>query len=231
MSPARAGLITVVLALAAALPAQAAGGGGASARRGSAIRSSRSPATAATTSGTTAWRSTTRPRRASSTRRRSSAPAPRSRSRASIWTCAASTSPGCWSTAARRLPARRPGADRHAAAGAAAGRRLHRARALRRRARGDHRPRRLDRGLGADRRRRLRRRRAAGRAGLVPGQRQPAGQGDLRHGHHGARRPHRAGQRRPRRALLAWRAHDLGVARGRPDGDLPGDRDQRPLRR
>ena len=27
------------------------------------------------------------------------------------------------------------------------------------------------------------------------------------------------------------RTHDLGVARGRPDGHLPGDRDQRPLRR
>ena len=102
-----------------------------------------------------------------------------------------------------RLPARRPGADRHAAPGVARGQRLHRARALRRRARGDHRPRRFDRGLGPDRRRRLRRRRAAGRARLVPGQRQPAGQGDLRHGHHGARRHHGDGQRRARRAHLA----------------------------
>ena len=38
---------------------------------------------------------------------------------------------------------------------------------------GDHGPRRLDRGLGPDRRRRVRGRRAAGLARLVPGQRQP----------------------------------------------------------
>ena len=155
-----------------------------SARPGSAIRSSRWPATAATTSGTTgcalAYDPTTQRARRDGA---SSARAPtqdavalrprpaRLRRRRGARSTAA---PPAWRATARSCRSPRPGRCRRRArspcssaySGMPAGR---------------HRPGRLDRGLGPDGRRRLRRRRAAGRAGLVPGQRQPARQGDVRH--------------------------------------------------
>jgi hypothetical protein len=175
----------------------------ASARRGSAIRSSGLPATAATTSPTTYGLALDYDRASgeldgtaviSARHAVSGALRPRP-PRLRRQPLAGGRAPG-------DLPARGPGADRHPALGAVEGERLHRDRALRGRARDHHRPRRVDRGLGPDRRRRLRRGRAAGGAGMVPGQRQPAGQGHLRHGRHGSRRHHGAGQRRARRALL-----------------------------
>ena len=94
---------------------------------------------------------------------------------------------------------------------------VHRAGRLRRQAEADQGPGQVDRGLGPDRRRRLRRQRAAGRARLVPGQRQPAGQGDLRLHGHGARGAHRDGQRRAR---LAHRGDGKETWRWREDSPM-----------
>ena len=118
-------------------------------------------------------------------------PRPRRRtSPASTSTCAASRSRACSSTAAPRR-SRASGEQELVItprAGLAVGLGVHRGDRLRGHAGGRHRPRRVDRGLGPDRRRRVRRRRAAGLAGLVPGQRQPARQGDVRLRGHRARR-------------------------------------------
>ena len=84
----------------------------------------------------------------------------------------------------RALRAGRPGARRDPAARAARRPHVRGQRPLRRHAGAGRRPRRVVRGLGPDRRRRVRGRRAAGRARLVPGQRQPARQGHVRHGDH-----------------------------------------------
>ena len=97
--------------------------------------------------------------------------------------------------------------------------------------RGDHRSRRLDRGLGADRRRRLRRRRAAGLADLVPLQRPPDRQGDLRDLDHGPARDRGDRQRRAARAAAEpppprHEHGDLARRRRRADGHLPGDGDR-----
>ena len=67
------------------------------------------------------------------------------------------------------IHARRSGADRHAQDGHPLRLRVHRRRRLRRDADGRDRSRLLARGLGPDRRRRVRRRGAAGLAGVVPG--------------------------------------------------------------
>ena len=109
--------------------------------------------------------------------------------------------------------------------------RVHRRGRVRRRAGGDHRHRRLDRGLdpgllpavaAADLRRRLRRQRAARRAELVPVEQLPDRQGDLRHSDHGPDGEDGARRRRARRRDRQRRRHeDLALERGRPDRDLP----------
>ena len=80
--------------------------------------------------------------------------------------------------AGRVLPGGRAGARDHAAAEAARRPHLHGRGRLSRRARDRRRPRRQLRGLGQEPRRRVRRQRAAGLAGLVPRQRRPERQGD-----------------------------------------------------
>ena len=114
--------------------------------------------------------------------------------------------------------------------GIRSGSELHGRRRLRGNADGRDRSRLLDRGLGPDRRRRVRRRRAAGLAGLVPGERQPAGQGDLRLQRQRPRRSDGDGERRARLPRDARRPDDLGLARGGSDGAVPVDRDARALR-
>ena len=97
------------------------------------------------------------------------------------------------------------------------------------------------RGLDPDRRRRDRRQRAAGHAGLVPGQRQPARQGDLRlldhraRGDHGARATACCGPRRPAAArprgsgarARRWRRYLATATNGRFNLYHP-DRSERP---
>ena len=83
--------------------------------------------------------------------------------------------------AAGRVVARRAGADGRAPREDPGPHGLLRRGHLRGHRRADRRPRRLHRGLRPHGRRRLRRQRAAGLARLVPGQRQPEGQGALRH--------------------------------------------------
>ena len=114
----------------------------------------------------------------------------------------------------------RPGVGDHAGGGAARRRGLHRRGRLRRHPVGRHRPGRVDRGLGADRRRRVRGRRAAGVPGVVSGQRQSAGQGDVRLHRHRPGRDHGDGERRARLADDGrWPDH-MGVA-GRPSPMAP----------
>ena len=83
----------------------------------------------------------------------------------------------------------------------------------------------------SDRRRRVRGQRAAGLARLVPGERHPARQGDLRLRDHRARR---ASPRWPTAAALARTPtrgrHHLALGGGLADGALPGHRHQRCLR-
>ena len=81
----------------------------------------------------------------------------------------------------RRGGARRPGADDHPGPAAAGGPGVRRDRPVLGHARARRRPGRLHRGMDPHGRRSVRGRRAAGRAGLVPGQRQPPRQGDVRH--------------------------------------------------
>ena len=137
--------------------------------------------------------------------------------------------PGGQRQAGDLLP-RWPGAADHAARPARRRQRVHRPRRLCGNAvRGDG-PRRLDRGLGPDPRRCRRRQRAAGHAGLVPGQRQPARQGDLRLRDHGPRGDHGAGQRGPAVVGHDRRQDDVALAPGLPDGALPRHGDQRQVR-
>ena len=137
------------------------------ARPGSTTRSSRLPGTAATTSSTTRWTLTTCARPTGSTAARSSPRARRRASRASTSTCAASDRHAARRRPRRALHARGPGADRHPAYPLTPAI-VHRHRRLRRPAPGDHRPRRLERGLGHHRGRRVRGQRAAGLTRLVP---------------------------------------------------------------
>ncbi len=131
--------------------------------------------------------------------------------------------------AGRVLPGGRAGARDHAAAEAARRPHLHGRGRLSRRARDRRRPRRQLRGLGQEPRRRVRRQRAAGLAGLVPRQRRPERQGDLRLRDHGARGPGRDRQRHPALLRHRRRQDDLALARGLADGELPDDRHQRRL--
>ncbi len=72
--------------------------------------------------------------------------------------------------------------------------------------------------------------RAPGLAGLVPGQRQPPRQGDLRLQRHRPRGAHRDGERRARLERVERREDEVGLAGDRPDGAVPRDGDARPLR-
>ena len=130
----------------------------------------------------------------------------------------------------RVVHARRPGARDHAGGRDPERLDVPRRGRLPRRPGGDHRSRPVDRGLDSHRRRRLRRQRAAGVARLVPVQRQPARQGDVRLRRHGARGPDRDGERDPRLVGDERRQDDLGLEGDRPDGDLPRDVDARQVR-
>ena len=149
----------------------------------------------------------------------------------------------------RRLPAcvraSRSGARGHAVGGHPHRGGVHGRGRLPRHTAVDHRPGRLDRGLGAHGRRRVRRRRAAGLPDLVPVQRPPDGQGDLRDRDHrpagnaGDLERHAARGARPASASTdGTTATDRGTRRSTgdvelrlaaADGDLSGDRDGRRL--
>ena len=131
---------------------------------------------------------------------------------------------------ARDVHARRPGAADHAARPARRRQRLHRPRRLRGHAVRRDRPRRLDRGLDPDRRRRVRRQRAAGHAGA--GSRSTTTRATRRPttSRSRSRRDHRAGQRRAALVGDQRRQDDVALARGLADGALPRDGDQRQVR-
>ena len=145
----------------------------------------------------------------------------------------------------RPLRASRSGARGHAAGRHPQRRGVHGEGGLPRHTAVDHRPGWLDGGLGAHQRRRVRRRRAAGLAHLVPVQRPPDGQGDLRDLDHrpagdagdlerrAARTHAEQAQARappPRHASTQGGRHgDVGLRLVAADGDLPRDRDRRRL--
>ena len=85
--------------------------------------------------------------------------------------------------------------------------------------------------LGGAGRRRDRGRPAARRADLVPVQRPARRQGVVLDHGHGRRRLHGGRQRRARRPEARLVDRHLALRAGRADGDLPGDRPDRPLRR
>ncbi len=93
----------------------------------------------------------------------------------------------------------------------------------------DHRRRRLEGGLVRDRGRRARDPGAARSDLLVPVERHPARQGELRRLDHRAEDAEGDLERRPRRAPPPRPADDLELARGRADGHLPRHRRDRPL--